>query len=203
MIFCSFIVEPRVITLLAHCRELQPTRTIAISSLRKQFSVTYSKDDDKSITQSSSYSNGFTFVTTKTPDALTHKRVYSESELTRLSEKQVRPRSQSASGTVKYVKHNVQIKNVNNTGGNDVDTHTGAYYKGDNHVITNSEDASCCLDCEKNLPKVNIVKKDAHCKTLKQRLKCPEKIQGPITENKGEEEELQGIVSSGRFGNCK
>lgn len=56
MCFVIFPVEPRVITLLAHCRELQPTRRISITSLQKRYSVNYSKNDEK-ITYSSSYTD--------------------------------------------------------------------------------------------------------------------------------------------------
>ena len=59
MCFLSISVEPRVITLLAHCRELQPTRRISITSLQKRYSVNYSKDDEK-VTYYSSQSDPIT-----------------------------------------------------------------------------------------------------------------------------------------------
>ena len=61
-----FLVEPRVITLLAHCRELQPTRRISMSSIQKRYSIGYSKDDQR-LTYSSSFSDLQTTTATAMP----------------------------------------------------------------------------------------------------------------------------------------
>ena len=77
--FFLFSVEPRVITLLAHCRELQPTRRISITSLQKRYSVNYSKDDEK-ITYYSSQSDPIT-TTREADDPTLQSRVSTKKEI--------------------------------------------------------------------------------------------------------------------------
>ncbi|XP_066915414.1 synaptotagmin-like protein 4 isoform X2 [Clytia hemisphaerica] len=91
-------IEPRVITLLAHCRELQPTRRMSLTSMQKRYSISYSKDDEK-VTYTDTYENK-----TENADSGTELRSYppirrqkyhSESELTEMLSMTQKPKSES------------------------------------------------------------------------------------------------------------
>lgn len=174
-----------MITLLAHCRELQPTRTISISSLKKQYSVKYSpKDDDsKVITHSSSYSDALPSITTDRPDDFsTRKRIFSESVLTKLSTEPIRLRSQSLSEktlTAKCVKNNGNI---------------GACDSGDKN--------SCSKEngCSGGLPKVDFIKKQPPVNTSEQQQ--PEKVQFVFPEN-SDEKEVGSRFNKSKLSRCE
>ena len=83
-----------MITLLAHCREIQPTRRISITSLQKRYSVNYSKDDEK-ISYFSSQSDPTTTRDADGPQVKRHTTIPSVEEVGRTNKVNSRSYSDS------------------------------------------------------------------------------------------------------------